>query len=94
MEVDLLSVYSIFFFFTYEEVGSGCRLSKLLLHVFGFEGEQADERVELQDAPTEEQEVGRSSQQALQRGKEPCGRTSSGNTSNHYKCVKYQIYNF
>lgn len=53
-------------FFTYEEVGSGCRLSKLLFHVFGFEGEQADERVELQDAPTKEQEVGRSSQQALQ----------------------------
>lgn len=73
------------FIFTYEEVGSGGRLSKLLFHVFGFEGKQADERVELQDAPTKEQEVGRSSQQALQRGEKPCGRTSRKNKSNDHK---------
>lgn len=52
--------------FTYEKVGSGCGLPKLLFHVFGFKGEQANERVELKDAPTKEQEVGRRSQQALQ----------------------------
>lgn len=69
---------------TYEEVGSGCRLSKLLFHVFGFEGEQANEGVELQDTPTKEQEVGRSSQQALQCGKKPCARTPNKNTSNDH----------
>ncbi|TNN43000.1 hypothetical protein EYF80_046821 [Liparis tanakae] len=60
--------------FTDEEVRSGCGLSKLLFHVFGFKGEQANERVELQDAPTKEQEVGRSSQQALhERGRNQKG---------------------
>lgn len=58
--------YKVNTFITYEEVSSGCRLSKLLFHVFGFEGEQAHEGVELEDAATKEQEVGRSPQQALQ----------------------------
>lgn len=75
--------YECCYHFTYEEVGSGCRLSKLLFHVFGFEGEQANEGVELQDTPTKEQEVGRSSQQALQCGKKPCVRTPNKNTGNH-----------
>lgn len=49
------------FSFTYEEVGPRCGLSKLLLDVFGFEGDKANHRVELDDAPAKEQEVGRSS---------------------------------
>lgn len=57
---------------TYEKVGSRCRLPKLLFHVFGFEGQQANEGAELEDGPTKEQKVGRSSQQALQRWKKPC----------------------
>lgn len=59
----------IFFFLynllTYEEVGSGCRQSKLLLHVLGCEGDLADDRVKPQDAPTKKQAVDWGSQQTL-----------------------------
>lgn len=64
-------------------------MPKLLLHVFGFKGEQANERVELQDAPTKEQEVGRSSQQALQRRKKPCTRTCNDHILFNLMYIKY-----
>lgn len=55
----------LFYLITYEEVGSGCRQSKLLFHVLGGEGDLANDRVEPQDAPTKKQAVDWGSQETL-----------------------------